>query len=85
MPKIERNHPTIIGRILWARRMYKRMEIPYLELLKREELQTHPLMKRLTQEFLIIANGFTIYELVYHRHWFDCFSIAFVSFIMNCL
>ncbi len=62
------------GRILWARRMYKRIEIPYVELLKREELKTHPMMKKITEDFLIIANGFSIYELLYHRHWFVFYS-----------
>lgn len=52
--------------------MYKRIQIPYLEFLKREQLQSHSSMKTITQEFLVIANGFSIYELLYHRHWFDC-------------
>jgi len=59
-----------LGRILWARRMYKRIQIPYVEFLKREELKNHPIMKKITNDFIIIANGFSIYELLYHRHWF---------------
>jgi hypothetical protein len=58
------------GRILWARRMYKRIEIPYIELIKRVELKDHSIMKKITNDFTMIANGFSLYELLYHRHWF---------------
>lgn len=51
--------------------MYKRIQIPHIEFLKRDELKDHPIMKNITEEFLIIANGFAIYELLYHRHWYD--------------
>ena len=55
--------------------MYKRIQIPYIEFLKRVELKSHPLMKTITEEFLITANGFSIYELLYHRHWFVSLSV----------
>lgn len=64
------------GRILWARRMYKRIQIPYIEFLKRIELKSHPLMKTITEQFLITANGFSIYELLYHRHWYISSSLS---------
>ncbi len=53
--------------------MYKRIQNPYIEFLKRDELKNHPLMTNITKNFLIIANGFSIYELLYHRHWFVFF------------
>ncbi|CAF0874531.1 unnamed protein product [Adineta ricciae] len=70
-PTIERHHSPIIGRILWARRMYKRIQNPYVEFLKRSELKEHSLMKNLMTDFMTIANGFSIYELLYHRHWYN--------------
>ncbi|CAF1397791.1 unnamed protein product [Rotaria sordida] len=71
IPNIERDHPLIIGRILWARRMYKRIQISYVEFLKRNELKDHPIMKKITENFLMIVNGFSLYELLYHRHWYN--------------
>ncbi|CAF3998141.1 unnamed protein product, partial [Rotaria sp. Silwood1] len=68
IPTIERDHPPIIGRILWARRMYKRIQISYIEFIKRIELKDHPIMKKITENFLMIINGFSLYELLYHRH-----------------
>ncbi|CAF4128186.1 unnamed protein product [Rotaria sp. Silwood2] len=70
-PNIERDYPPIIGRILWARRMYKRIQIPYIEFIKRIELNDHPIMKKITENFLMIINGFSLYELLYHRHWYN--------------
>lgn len=54
--------------------MYKRIQSPYIEFLKHEQLKNHPMMKKITQDFLMIANGFSIYELLYHRHWFVFYS-----------
>ncbi|CAF4986101.1 unnamed protein product [Rotaria sp. Silwood1] len=71
IPTIERDHPPIIGRILWARRMYKRIQISYIEFIKRIELKDHPIMKKITENFLMIINGFSLYELLYHRHWYN--------------
>jgi dynein heavy chain len=68
-----------IGRILWARRMYKRIQIPYVEFLQRDELKNHSIMKKITNDFLMISNGFSIYELLYHRHWFVFYSSRFNS------
>ncbi|CAF1075088.1 unnamed protein product [Adineta steineri] len=70
-PNIERDHPPVIGRILWARRMYKRIQNPYVEFIKRTELKDHSTMKNITNNFIMIANGFSIYELLYHRHWYN--------------
>ncbi len=50
--------------------MYKRIQNPYEEFLKRIELKDHPIMQRITRDFIMIADGFSIYELLYHRHWF---------------
>jgi len=63
--------------------MYKRIQIPYVEFLKREELKNHPIMKKITNDFIIIANGFSIYELLYHRHWFVLFCFSFQNVLIN--
>lgn len=85
MPLIERDHPPIVGnkqlyenfrvssflgRILWARRLYKRIRISYMEFMKRLELNENPIMKKITENFLMISNDFCMYELLYHRQWF---------------
>ena len=36
-------------------------------------------MKKITEDFIIVANGFSLYELLYHRHWFV--KSAFVSIL----
>ncbi|CAF4578174.1 unnamed protein product, partial [Rotaria magnacalcarata] len=55
-------------RILWARRMYKRIRMAYVEFMKRVELKDNLIMKKITENFLMIANEFSIYELLYHQH-----------------
>ena len=56
--------------------MYGRIERPFLQLLKRAELKDHPAMAKITEEFLTIANGLSLYELLHHRHWSVFFSIG---------
>ncbi|CAF3017866.1 unnamed protein product [Rotaria socialis] len=73
-PPIERDHPPIIGRLLWARRMYQRIRMAYVEFIKRVELKDNLIMKKITENFLMIANEFSIYELLYHRHWYNTLS-----------
>ncbi|CAM4927444.1 unnamed protein product [Rotaria socialis] len=73
-PPIERDHPPIIGRLLWARRMYQRIRMAYVEFIKRVELKDNLIMKKITENFLMIANEFSIYELLYHRNWYNTLS-----------
>lgn len=49
--------------------MYKRIRMPYVEFIKRVELKDNSIMKKITENFLMIANEFSIYEILYHRHW----------------
>ncbi|CAF4261014.1 unnamed protein product, partial [Rotaria magnacalcarata] len=68
------NFIFILGRILWARRMYKRIRMAYVEFMKRVELKDNLIMKKITENFLMIANEFSIYELLYHQHWYNTLS-----------
>ena len=57
------------GRILWARRMYKRLQHSYKKFTQRTELKGQATMAKTTNDFLTAANGFALYELLHHRHW----------------
>lgn len=66
---------SLTGRILWARRLYKRLENPYRHFLKLDE--------SVDEKFIRFAQTLSIYELIFHRHWFEssfvCFSYYFTS------
>ncbi|XP_072536415.1 dynein axonemal heavy chain 5 isoform X2 [Salminus brasiliensis] len=70
-PPIARNMPPIAGRIMWARQLFRKIELPMEKLKDKLEVLWSPEVKKIIQVYNKVAAILVEYELVYHRGWIN--------------
>lgn len=79
-PPIPRNISPIVGRILWIRQLYKRVEIPMNMFRSHQRVITHDSIQKCVKIYNALVGAFIHYELIYHKAWYD--SAIIVSLML---
>ncbi|RLU26152.1 hypothetical protein DMN91_002318 [Ooceraea biroi] len=73
---IPRNIPPIVGRILWIRQLYKRIEVPMNMFRSHQRVLAHEPMQKCIKIYNALVSVFIHYELIYHKAWYDAANIV---------
>ncbi|XP_062377845.1 dynein axonemal heavy chain 5 [Sardina pilchardus] len=68
-PPIARNMPTIAGKILWSRQLFRKIELPMTLLKDKLDILKAPEMRPVIRAYNQMAAVLLEYELLYHRGW----------------
>lgn len=75
-PPIPRNIPSISGRILWIRQLYKRVEAPMNVFKSHPRVLTYEPMQKCIKIYNALIGVFIHYELIYHKAWHESAEIV---------
>ncbi|EFN77895.1 Dynein heavy chain 8, axonemal [Harpegnathos saltator] len=75
-PPVPRNIPSIVGRILWIRQLFRRIEIPMNIFKLHEKVITKEPMQKCIKAYNALVSVFIHYELIYHKAWYDAADIV---------
>ncbi|KAG5338491.1 DYH8 protein, partial [Acromyrmex heyeri] len=75
-PPIPRNIPPVVGRILWIRQLYKRIEVPMNMFRSHLRVITHDSMQKCIKIYNSLISVFIHYELIYYKAWYDSANIV---------
>ncbi|XP_014480405.1 PREDICTED: dynein heavy chain 8, axonemal [Dinoponera quadriceps] len=75
-PPVPRSIPSIAGRILWIRQLYKRIEIPMNMFRLHKRVIKKELMQKCIKTYNALVSVFIHYELIYHKAWYDSADIV---------
>lgn len=79
-PSVPRNVPPVVGRILWIRQLYKRIEVPMNMYRTHRKVLMYEPMQKCIKIYNALVSVFIHYEMIYHKGWFDAASIV----SLNC-
>ncbi|XP_028852845.1 dynein heavy chain 5, axonemal [Denticeps clupeoides] len=68
-PPISRNMPPVAGKILWSRKLFRRIESPMILLKDKLSILKGPEMKKIIRDYNKTAALPLEYEFFCHRHW----------------
>ncbi|GCB62029.1 hypothetical protein scyTo_0004191, partial [Scyliorhinus torazame] len=76
-PPIQRNVPPVSGKIMWARQLFRKIDIPMKFLKSNVEILKTPDMKKVIKNYNKMAAVLLEFEVVYHRGW--CRAVDFAQ------
>ncbi|KAI4900024.1 hypothetical protein NFI96_023292, partial [Prochilodus magdalenae] len=68
-PPIPRNMPPVAGKIMWARQLFRKIELPMQILKDKLDILWVPEVKKIIRAYNKMAAVLVEYELLYHRGW----------------
>ncbi|XP_036448538.1 LOW QUALITY PROTEIN: dynein heavy chain 5, axonemal [Colossoma macropomum] len=75
-PPIPRNMPPVAGRIMWARQLFRKIELP-MEILKDKlDILWASEVKKIVRMYNKMAAVLVEYELLYHRGWVNAAELG---------
>uniref|UniRef100_A0A8B9H9C9 AAA+ ATPase domain-containing protein n=1 Tax=Astyanax mexicanus TaxID=7994 RepID=A0A8B9H9C9_ASTMX len=75
-PSIPRNMPPIAGRIMWARHLFRKIELPMEKLKDKLNVLRGPEVRKIIQAYNRTAAVLVEYELLFHRGWISAAELG---------
>ncbi|XP_067366741.1 dynein axonemal heavy chain 5 isoform X3 [Channa argus] len=75
-PPTGRDLPPVAGRIMWARQLYSRIQVPMDLFQQHPEVLTTPDAKRIIRNFNKTARVLLEFEMLYHHSWMEKMEAA---------
>ncbi|XP_067868157.1 dynein axonemal heavy chain 5 isoform X2 [Heterodontus francisci] len=75
-PPIPRNVPPVSGKIMWARQLFRKIDVPMKFLKSNVEILKTPEMKKVIKNYNKMAAVLLEFEVVYHRGWCQAVDFA---------
>ncbi|GCC35016.1 hypothetical protein chiPu_0013494 [Chiloscyllium punctatum] len=76
-PPVPRNVPPVSGKIMWARQLFRKIDIPMKFLKSNVEILKTPDMKKVIKNYNKMAAVLLEFEVLYHRGW--CRAVDFAQ------
>ncbi|XP_051871749.1 dynein axonemal heavy chain 5 [Pristis pectinata] len=75
-PPVPRNIPPVSGKIMWARQLFRKIDIPMKFLKNNTEILKSPEMKKIIKNYNKMAAVLLEFEMLYHRGWCRAVNLA---------
>uniref|UniRef100_A0A4W3JT40 Dynein heavy chain 5, axonemal-like n=1 Tax=Callorhinchus milii TaxID=7868 RepID=A0A4W3JT40_CALMI len=75
-PPIPRNVPSVSGKIMWVRQLFRKIDVPMKFLKNNADILKTPEMKKVIRNYNKMAAVLLEFEMLYHRGWARAVDLA---------
>ncbi|XP_069476735.1 dynein axonemal heavy chain 5-like [Ambystoma mexicanum] len=75
-PPTPRNVPPVTGKIMWARQLFRKVDVPMKFLKIKPDVLKSAEMRKVIRNYNKMASVLLEFELLYHRGWCKCADLA---------